>query len=67
MGKWLYFYTIKKTTMKTINVLNQISEQLKKDYKITEAFIYNNELYITSIWQITFETFAELEQKFINA
>lgn len=51
--------------MKAIkNLVSKINDQkLVKDYKITEAFFLNGEFYITSIWELDFETIANLEKE----
>ena len=51
------------------NILPRVVEKFNKivtDYKVTEAFILNNELYTTSEYQIPFSEFQEIEKYFLN-
>jgi hypothetical protein len=52
------------TTIK--NVLNKIDSSIINAYKITEAFILNNELYVTSEWSLTDQLFERLENELIT-
>lgn len=47
------------------NVLDIIAAFFPKvvnDHKITEAFIFNGELNITSVWELSNEQYAEMEK-----
>lgn len=48
------------------NVINKISQSLIEKYTITEAFIVNGELYLTSDYDMPIETFNNLEESLLN-
>lgn len=45
------------------NVIDQLDAKLVKDFKITEAFILDGELYTTSEYTLSFELIAEIESQ----
>ncbi len=48
------------------NLVNTIDSKLVADYGITEVFIHNGEVYITSNYDLGHELYTEIETKVLN-
>lgn len=60
-------YLYQQNEIKMTNLVSKIANQdLVKNYGITEAFFYNGEFYITSNYDLHYETIAELENELSN-